>query len=262
LQLALSLSTKPCEECLAEFHPRVSTQRFCAESCRAKAERRRGNKRKPSRRVDRVCDQCGRVYLGQSRQRFCRSRCATAFYAGRSVAVRSRVCRVCGGMFEPLEKRGHTKICSDGCRIEWRRTYGRSFYAATKARERNGPGSVCRCGACGNEFARAGTNQRYCLDELCRLAAARAASGHYGPRRVPEILQLLRESGGCCAACRAVLPWEDLAIDHCHDSGELRGVLCMGCNMALGQLRDDGERIHLLGTYLASHQFDLRDLCA
>jgi ssDNA-binding Zn-finger/Zn-ribbon topoisomerase 1 len=40
------------------------------------------------------------------------------------------------------------------------------------------------------------------------------------------------------------------SIDHDHASGEIRGVLCSQCNLALGQLEDDPARIEGLLTYL------------
>lgn len=41
-------------------------------------------------------------------------------------------------------------------------------------------------------------------------------------------------------------------IDHCHASGQVRGVLCTQCNIALGMLGDDPGRILGLHVYLAA----------
>lgn len=42
----------------------------------------------------------------------------------------------------------------------------------------------------------------------------------------------------CCAICRTEIELMDSAIDHNHDTGEFRGVLCKQCNRALGMFRD------------------------
>ena len=47
-----------------------------------------------------------------------------------------------------------------------------------------------------------------------------------------------------------------LFIDHCHDGGHVRGVLCHYCNIALGMLRDDPVRILKLGMYLNRVTYD------
>jgi hypothetical protein len=47
---------------------------------------------------------------------------------------------------------------------------------------------------------------------------------------------LLASQGRVCAVCR--LPDRDWVVDHNHDSGEVRGVLCRQCNMGLGCFRD------------------------
>ena len=52
--------------------------------------------------------------------------------------------------------------------------------------------------------------------------------------------ELLASQGGCCAICgREPRPDISLHLDHDHESGQLRGILCFRCNNALGDFDDD-----------------------
>jgi hypothetical protein len=42
----------------------------------------------------------------------------------------------------------------------------------------------------------------------------------------------------------------ELVIDHCHENGHVRGLICSNCNKALGLLRDDVESLDRAIRYL------------
>lgn len=48
--------------------------------------------------------------------------------------------------------------------------------------------------------------------------------------------ELLTAQDYKCAVCHKEEPTH---VDHCHASGEVRGLLCNSCNVAIGHLRDD-----------------------
>jgi DNA-binding sugar fermentation-stimulating protein len=61
-----------------------------------------------------------------------------------------------------------------------------------------------------------------------------------------EYDRMFDEQGGCCALCERpgrhtlddVRQGEKLFVDHCHDTGRVRGLLCAACNTGLGHLGD------------------------
>jgi Autographiviridae endonuclease VII len=59
---------------------------------------------------------------------------------------------------------------------------------------------------------------------------------------------------GLCAICLKE-PEEPLHVDHCHSTGEVRGLLCRKCNMAIGFLKDNPESCWRAGDYLAFNNF-------
>jgi hypothetical protein len=44
-----------------------------------------------------------------------------------------------------------------------------------------------------------------------------------------------------------------LHFDHDHNTGRFRGWLCHGCNVALGMVNDDPERLRFLAQYLEAN---------
>lgn len=50
--------------------------------------------------------------------------------------------------------------------------------------------------------------------------------------------ELLVKQDGKCALCGRV---SVLAIDHCHKTGKIRGLLCNQCNLGIGLLKEDPE---------------------
>lgn len=43
-----------------------------------------------------------------------------------------------------------------------------------------------------------------------------------------------------------------LAVDHCHETGRIRGLLCMHCNAALGQMGDNKASIERVLKYVTN----------
>lgn len=68
---------------------------------------------------------------------------------------------------------------------------------------------------------------------------------------VAERDALVEKQGGKCAGCLAAFTETATPrIDHSHLDGHVRGLLCHQCNVALGLLKDDPDRLRRLADYL------------
>jgi hypothetical protein len=68
--------------------------------------------------------------------------------------------------------------------------------------------------------------------------------------------------GGRCAIClqpeKSMVNgrYKALAVDHCHKTGKVRGLLCSDCNTGIGKLKDDPQVILSAYRYLIKHSLD------
>lgn len=88
------------------------------------------------------------------------------------------------------------------------------------------------------------------------------------PRRLAERFNITVEEydalfelqGGVCAICRLTSNIA-LAVDHCHQTGRVRGLLCNSCNLALGNFKDDPLRLKSALNYLLNPDLDRLFVC-
>jgi hypothetical protein len=66
--------------------------------------------------------------------------------------------------------------------------------------------------------------------------------------------RMLAEQDGGCGICGDPPGQIALHVDHDHDTGVVRGLLCFRCNSALGNLRDDPDIITLALVYVMRHR--------
>jgi hypothetical protein len=66
-----------------------------------------------------------------------------------------------------------------------------------------------------------------------------------------EYNHMLAQQQNACAICRQETK---LVVDHCHNSGKVRGLLCASCNAGLGAFDDDPVNLALAIAYLATHK--------
>ncbi len=73
--------------------------------------------------------------------------------------------------------------------------------------------------------------------------------------------KMMALQNNCCAICGEEETarhnfsnnTQRLAVDHCHVTGKIRGLLCMDCNRGLGKFHDDPNRIEKAIEYLKRH---------
>lgn len=64
--------------------------------------------------------------------------------------------------------------------------------------------------------------------------------------------EMLVEQDSRCKICN--VETTGLVVDHCHNSGEVRGLLCGNCNKGLGLFKDSPERMERAAKYILESQ--------
>ena len=68
---------------------------------------------------------------------------------------------------------------------------------------------------------------------------------------IAEYDAILEAQGGGCAICGRSPGRKRLPVDHNHETGEIRGLLCLACNRAVGLLGDDPDLARRAAEYLS-----------
>ena len=128
-----------------------------------------------------------------------------------------------------------------------------------------------RCTECGetkdiNDFASAGFGKKRAK---CKPCLARKKREYYkknpdkARRRNLKTLygltneqrdQMAIDRNFCCDVCKKQFPDDKLVVDHCHDTGKVRGLLCTNCNIMLGHAHHDVTKLQNGITFLLFHQ--------
>lgn len=77
---------------------------------------------------------------------------------------------------------------------------------------------------------------------------------------VEQYTALMEAQAGLCAICEApehLEHFESLCVDHDHETGEVRGLLCNRCNRAIGLLQDRYDLVQTAADYLKNARIPL-----
>ncbi len=89
----------------------------------------------------------------------------------------------------------------------------------------------------------------------CNISASRKSRGAFISHEQMEALTL--QQNNKCAICSEELDRSSdmtkACVDHDHETGAIRGILCNGCNRGLGQFKDSIRLLNRATEYLISH---------
>lgn len=68
-------------------------------------------------------------------------------------------------------------------------------------------------------------------------------------------IMLAKQEGKCCICKQHESSFQErLAVDHCHTTGKVRGLLCALCNKGLGMFSDNQKIMHRAIEYLNAYE--------
>ncbi len=108
------------------------------------------------------------------------------------------------------------------------------------------------CKECQKEIAR---KRRKSKPKICEKACRRINLKRNHGIEVEDYNKMLTEQSGKCKICGTTDPGNGrkyLVVDHNHETGEIRGLLCYLCNIGLGCFQDDKESLKKAVLYLST----------
>ena len=108
------------------------------------------------------------------------------------------------------------------------------------------------CEVCETEFVpRRNRNARLCSNG-CAITSSRWMR-EYGLTGI-EVNAMLHRQDFKCAICTDGIDRGSFQIDHDHNTGEVRELLCGSCNRGIGHFRDDPKLTQAATAYLLQHR--------
>ena len=232
---------KNCSHCGDVFVAVRESNYACSAACRdltisrAKKEARKAT---AEPLPPKPCQQCGVIYAPvTSKSRFCSEPCqqraktirnrGEGFVEGKRMSLRGRA-----------QSEDHVKKRAESRRI--------SLSNTTRS-----------CVKCGDGFTPTQAAQKYCSGR-CWQSVERRRRPKDGRISIHASVyaQMLEAQDRKCKICGveggANNRGDKLAVDHCHASGRIRGLLCHKCNTALGLFKDNPENLAAAIRYLAA----------
>ncbi len=220
--------------------PECDRPAFGRGLCSAHYQKARYHGELPTVPGPRPCAHCGTDFTSRKwNASYCSQRCNDNARYARKVRERAAAaCAQCGA--DLSDKYRSARFCSEQCGQNWRNAQRAKQLLASKV------GRVCKgCGGAVDPSRPA--TARYCSDE-CKSRSRRHEA--YGLSKAE--LDALLAQHDVCAICGSD-DWgrKGPQVDHDHDTGEVRGILCGNCNTGLGHFCDDVRMLRAAVRYLS-----------
>lgn len=118
-----------------------------------------------------------------------------------------------------------TKICKK-CKIEKSTA---SFYKDKHKKA----GIASRCKKCDYE-----STKRYRKTKGGKVGRTRERLKRHYNLTLKQHQQMYVEQNGCCAVCNSAVQYDKVTVDHNHQTGKVRCLLCHRCNLGLAYIED------------------------
>lgn len=148
-------------------------------------------------------------------------------------------------------------------------TPGKGQFAKTRKRERAAKELLAnerKCSKCKqllplSEFSRYSNSEAHGYYYDCKSCQSDRFLEYRYKISVNTYLEMSKKQEQKCAICKKDLNLQtntakrskEVAVDHCHVTGKVRGILCASCNQGLGFFKDSVENLQNAIKYLESH---------
>jgi len=186
------------------------------------------------------CNECGKPARG--------NKCRTCWTAARVASGAPRVCSECGG---PTSRPGAKKCipCFQATAYHMMRHTNCSSCGVLLTEENKKlKSAMAKCDTCLRAMKTDRARKDYQDRPRLQVIAAAKKLG----LDTDEVGAYYDDHDGACDSCGGgpTGRYHRPVIDHCHRTGEFRGFLCNGCNLAAGYLDDDPRKARALAVYL------------
>jgi DNA-directed RNA polymerase subunit RPC12/RpoP len=196
-----------------------------------------------------VCAECGQLVQAKPAGKV-PTLCPPCRAAARRVPFRVGICLACGEQFMPNTSMGPMPARCVPCQLARRRVQTNA--AAALWRARHPEANREQCAQYKKAWIANPRNRRTKREyEILRQYGITAA----------QLDEMIQAQGSLCAICHREATGASgsggrLHIDHCHETGKVRGLICGRCNRGIGLLGDDPTVLRAAAAYIEASRKD------